>query len=319
MSKRKYWSKQDIEYLKVHINDMSINELAFHFNVSYQAITHKLSKLNIPKKSYGTYWTDKENSIIHEHFEYAPKEYLMNLLPNRTWVAIVQHGNDCGLNRKTQDRYTINYRYFSSWNENVAYILGLIAADGHIIYHGNSNSNSLELELAEYDVEILYKILDILESKKPLMYSKKKHTYKLSISNVKIIEDMIQKGIPYINKTTDICFPSDIPHEFQKDFIRGILDGDGSIYIEKATNRLHLQFLGSLSMITSIRDIIPIDITDLTIIDLYSSHACYKLSISGKRAQQILSWIYNDSTLYFQRKHNIYLSYLSSQTSPCIQ
>ncbi len=321
MQKRKYWSEQDIQFLKDNIKNMSIEELAKHFNVSYSAIATKIHKIGISKKSYGFYWTSEEDQIIIQHFEYAPKEYLMRMLPNRSWLSIFQRGSSFfNLQRKSQDKYYLNYNFFSEWNENVAYIIGLIAADGHLRYHSSkNNSNSLELELSASDIDILNKICSLLETNKPLIYNKVKNTYKLSISNVKIIEDLISKGIPYKNKTTSICFPTNMPTKYNKDYIRGIMDGDGSIYTERSNNRLHLQFLGSKSMISSIQKFIPIDITDLTIIDLYDSHSCYKLSVSGKRALEILTWLYKDSNLYFQRKHDIYLSYLSSSNSPCIQ
>lgn len=314
---RKTWSNDDIDFLTNNLEHLSIESLAKHFDVSYNSIAHKISKLGLKKKSFGFYWTNNEDSIIKQHFEYAPKNYLSNLLPNRSWESIKQRGIHFGLQRLSQDRYSIDYNFFSEWNSDVAYIIGLIAADGHIVHR--NGINSLQLELSAKDKDILDKICSSLKFEKELSYIKSKNTYKLYINNTKIINDIVSKGIPYKNKTFDVAFPTNLPKEFYRDYIRGVLDGDGSIYIENDTNRLHVQFLGSKYMIESIRCNIPIDISDLSIIDIYESHSCFKLSISGKRALNILHWLYNDANMYFQRKFNVYSSYLASITSPCVQ
>ena len=56
------------------------------------------------------------------------------LLPNRSWCSIVQRGHKALLiDRKVKDVISVNYNFFSSqWNEEIAYIIGFILADGHI-------------------------------------------------------------------------------------------------------------------------------------------------------------------------------------------
>jgi hypothetical protein len=211
----KKWTSEEVEYLKLNYGRQSAQELADKFQVSKQAIISKCYKLGISaKENRGETWSEEENKIMHEHFENAPLNLIKELLPNRTMHAINQHGNkELGLSRISKDRYKLDYKFFEIWTPESAYIYGLISADGYIKYeHGDRNENSLQFELADYDADILYKIKDILQYEGDVRYSKR-NTVKFSIGNKKLIKDLIDKGIPKINKTFEIKYPETLPDE----------------------------------------------------------------------------------------------------------
>lgn len=48
------------------------------------------------------YWTQKEIEILKEHYTYASKEELLELLPKRSWHAIQNKALKLGLKRRTK-------------------------------------------------------------------------------------------------------------------------------------------------------------------------------------------------------------------------
>ena len=85
------------------------------------------------KRASGELWQKEEDEILTEHFQYASKNYLMNMFPNRSWNAILRREiKKLNLSRESQDRYYIDYNFFEDWSNDSAYIYGMIAADGHL-------------------------------------------------------------------------------------------------------------------------------------------------------------------------------------------
>ena len=63
-------------------------------------------------------------------------------------------------------KYKINKDFFKNWNDNMAYILGVIAADGCI------QDRQFRIGVSDKDVIWLHKIKDIMESTHPIYYRK---------------------------------------------------------------------------------------------------------------------------------------------------
>jgi hypothetical protein len=309
----KKWTSEEVEYLKLNYGRQSAQELADKFQVSKQAIISKCYKLGISaKENRGETWSEEENKIMHEHFENAPLNLIKELLPNRTMHAINQHGNkELGLSRISKDRYKLDYKFFEIWTPESAYIYGLISADGYIKYeHGDRNENSLQFELADYDADILYKIKDILQYEGDVRYSKR-NTVKFSIGNKKLIKDLIDKGIPKINKTFEIKYPETLPDELFSHYLRGLFDGDGTIYEDH--DILLFRLLGSESLLNSIHEKICklcLDISTNHIQDRnkYGTNV-FALSVKNKDSIKIFDFMYKDSTIHLDRKYNKYLEY----------
>ena len=129
-------------------------------------------------------------------------------------------------------RYKRNSEYFENWSYNMAYILGLLATDGT----NSSLTNIVKITLQEGDSHLLEEIKEELEYEGPIYHSishssKYEKDYPIAtfqIRDKKISEDVYNLGI-VDNKTLVLQDFSFIPTKFQKAFILGIIDGDGSI------------------------------------------------------------------------------------------
>lgn len=312
---RKVWTSEEEKFIKDNLADMDLKVMCEKLNVRYVQLTHKIHRLGLSKKSAsGENWTKEDDDLLAKHFKYAPKNYLMKLFPNRTWPAILQRGlKTLKLNRESQDRYSIDYNFFSKWTPESAYIFGFIAADGYVFYEdGIDNKNGLQFELAGYDMDILKKIKKILKYEGPILYSKR-DTVKLQINNKKIVKDLIDKGMPSDNKTFDIKYPKTLPDNLVNHFIRGVFDGDGSVIVKK--HSLSWQLLGTESLLKTIKSKLPIDTSNIHIQDR-NKHGVnvFALQISNKNSIDLFNWMYEDATIYLGRKYKKYIDYINNKT-----
>lgn len=308
MKKRKIWSKEEEQFLRDNLATMSYDELAEHFQVEKVKVVDKANKMGLNRKLLsGELWSKEEDELLAKHFEWAPRNKLLKMFPNRTWSAIYQRGYlTLKLPRLSQDKYDIDYNFFSEWTEQSAYIYGFILADGYLKYeHGDRNENSIQFELAGYDRDILDKIKNALQYEGPVTMSGR-DTAKLSFSNKKICMDLIEKGMPVKNKTANGSWPVGIPKELERHFIRGIFDGDGSVYPK--ANTVCFRFLGTLDIIQHIKELLPLDLSNVSILDRSkSTHPSnvHSLQIERKDAAPVVfEYLYKDATIYLDRKYN---------------
>lgn len=147
--------------------------------------------------------------------------------PNVVYKEWDSWGDWLGTNNKAYGRrYETNENYFKKWSHNMAYVLGLWFSDGCIY------DNRFDITLHKNDEYLLKLILKDMQSNCRLINHH--NCYRLAITSTKIV-DSIKKlgGIPH--KSLTIKFPK-IPKKYLPDFIRGLWDGDGTVYLSKITN-----------------------------------------------------------------------------------
>ena len=124
-------------------------------------------------------------------------------------------------------KFEVNENFFDIWNENSAYILGFIFADGNVAWNPKKSYNTLTITSSEKDANHLERIRNILSSTKPLLYSQKTKSYRLTVTNRKICRRLMSLGV-IPRKSLIIDFPR-IPKQYINHFIRGVIDGDGNV------------------------------------------------------------------------------------------
>ena len=132
-----------------------------------------------------------------------------------------------------QDYFEINEDFFSRWSPEMAYVLGLIMTDGCISKYGS-------VSLCINDKDLLETVKIALGSSHPVRRSKyQKGLYALVFARGKLIADLKKLGV-FPKKSLNISFP-DIPDAYLIDFIRGVFDGDGSVFFEKRSPNFPLK------------------------------------------------------------------------------
>ncbi len=152
-------------------------------------------------------------------------------------------------------RCSVDQHYFKNINnKNKSYILGLIVSDGYIDEKWNKlNFTSKDIELVnllkkELKSEHKLGTYDIFDKRTNKTYTR----HSIQISSKTIVNNLNKLGV-FGNKSFTSELP-EIPIEFMWHFIRGLFDGDGTIYQNKniKSGRLRFGIIGSEKLLESI-------------------------------------------------------------------
>ena len=238
-------------------------------------------------------------------------------------ISKVLEKNNIPRTKTGHRKYHFDEHYFDVINTpNKAYILGLLYADGY----NSLDKLTIRLQLQYTDKEILELIRKELNLEKPLKFIKcsdkvasngyvSKDMYQLEIYSKHMCKTLESYGMVQ-NKSLVLKFPTFFDDELYRHFIRGYYDGDGS-FCPHYTKNGWLQFLIT---ITSTEDFCKncleiirkhSGISGGGIYDCSSHNGITKvLSISGSiQTKAVLDWLYKDSELYIQRKHDLYIQH----------
>lgn len=168
-------------------------------------------------------------------------------------TAIMDYFNMLGLKRRTraearllaqrkgklngQPYYAINEAFFSSWSPEMAYILGLLMSDGCL---SRTKKGSYRISLCLNDKELLENVARTMGSEHDVVKSKyQERQYIFIFGREKMAQDLLKLGMKP-RKSLDIEFPY-VPEEYLRDFIRGVFDGDGSVFYTKRSKKSPLR------------------------------------------------------------------------------
>jgi len=212
---------------------------------------------------------------------------------------------------------------FQEDNEFSFYLAGFIAADGTL--RKQKYSKVLKISLSKKDENHLKQIQKLLENNSPIKHYKTKIKNKkicnnkakyneyeyseLTITSSKIFDDLDRFNI-VPNKTSSYTMPDWlISHNLVRHFIRGYIDGDGSICI--SLNKKYLKPQASLSIIgnKNLIDVInKIFIEKCKINGSKINHKpgtkhTYRIRFSGnKQMKKLANFLYSDSNIFLRRK-----------------
>jgi len=180
--------------------------------------------------------------------------------------------------------------------EEKAYWLGFIAADGCVMHRGNETFN-FELSLKLSDKHHLQKLKKSLNAE--IEVKTDSFRSRFCIGDAIFCKALISKGITP-RKSLTLEFPTEkqVPKELVRHFIRGYYDGDGCIN-NPLNMPIAVNILGTKSFLQKILEIsnleaIPITNKRNTNISMFN--------VNGEKARNFLKWLYQDSTIYLERK-----------------
>lgn len=221
---------------------MNSCEIAKIYNVKYGAIIRVLKICNVKiEKHYSIiFYTEHENIVKRYRSGEKISEIAKSYYVVRETIAKILKSNGVQPREKGQDnrKYQVNHNYFDSIdNENKAYFLGMLFADGY-----NDGKYYICLGLQSSDVYIINKLIDELYiGEKPIASyeerskdkSGKKDICRYTVCSSKISSSLSRCGM-IKKKSLCLKYPQDfLPPLYFKHFLRGYFDGDGSAWIEK--------------------------------------------------------------------------------------
>lgn len=200
--------------------------------------------------------------------------------------------------RKPPRRYTVNEQAFAVMTPEVAYWIGFLMADGSVL-----DSGRLTLKLAEKDRGHIEKFRDFLGSSHPINITTRRTGYlpgsracDLVIVSRVLCAALARFGIVPRKSTTGGC----IGLENDRDFWRGVIDGDGGLYPRQ--DGLHQLFVcGATPLIEQYRSFIaPIVPKATAPVTPYGTIS--QCRIFTKNASAVVRHLYYDGCVSLDRK-----------------
>jgi len=211
--------------------------------------------------------------------------------------------------------YTVNENFFEKIDNSIkSNVLGFIFADGYNAEY----KNQLVINLWDIDKYYLEGIKFLMQSEHPITFRKrqKQHhhdSFCIGICSAKICKDLKKMGC-YQNKSLTVKFPSNefVPTNYQRDFVRGYFEGDGSVSLNKSTNSYNFTISSTQNMCEGIANVIKNELGIKIYIRerkwKHSPNINYEIGIGGnKKIYKILNWLYKDAPFVMFRKYKIYL------------
>lgn len=252
---------------------------------------------------------EEEDKIINSYLEgisrnKLAKEYKVSddvilriLRKNNIKIRGIKEAN-------SKRKYDVNDSYFNTESPNMAYIMGLWAADGNV----SSKENRLDLELASLDLEILEKIKEEINSERPIKIYECSNGYtknKLLFWSSEVKKRFKEYGIvPNKTYSKDFKPPYKLDKKYWIHYIRGFFDGDGSV--KKATslsfelNSTNEEFL--IAIQKHMKEYYQIEMSITTTGMKDRKIPVYRLYCYGDKAKKIYHLLYRENSLFLKRK-----------------
>lgn len=196
----------------------------------------------------------------------------------------------------------MNAEFFQSWSADMAYVLGVVCADGCLVEHGNGYHC---LNITSKDLSWLQRLQFTLQAEQKI--GLKRRAYQLQIRNQTLYRSLLGLGLtPRKSKTLQM--PS-IPPEVFPDFVRGYFDGDGCVMVWREKRwqhgwQLRVTFAsGSLAFLEALRSRLSAEAA-LGWGSLRFGARAYCLQYTIEDSLRLYDFIYcgGRSTLYLARK-----------------
>ncbi|CAB4196847.1 Homing endonuclease, LAGLIDADG [uncultured Caudovirales phage] len=211
--------------------------------------------------------------------------------------------------------YDYNFSVFYNEDEISYYLLGAFITDGCVY---KNNKNTYACQLSSCDIDWLESIKIIIGTNLKIHKFKDKY-YGIRIIRNEIAQWFISHGC-FPNKTYSIELPT-IPDKYFRDFLRGCIDGDGSIGIYTSNNKIQRQcrlISASKLFLNQIQHKLNCNNINSSITNrgkqnnilngkiIKATVDSYSLNFSGTNCYKLLSYIYYDNhKLSLNRKKNL--------------
>jgi hypothetical protein len=223
------------------------------------------------------------------------------------WMEWLGTNNKIGAQRK----YKVNNNFFKKWSLNMAYILGFWFADGCM--RSTKKTKIFSISQHKKDKYLLEAILKEMDSDYPLSQNVDCCCC-FTVCSEEIYNDIIKLGGKE-RKSLDVKFPH-VPKKYLSDFVRGLWDGDGSIYYHTQSKSYASTYTsGSKDFIVGLYLALQKDIPNLRG-GLYNgklyneSRRDYCLHFSTNDTIRLKKFMYQEpmeGKLMLKRKYNLFL------------
>lgn len=199
-----------------------------------------------------------------------------------------------------QRRNTLNENAFSTLTPDAAYWIGFLMADGSVC------EREVRIALSATDIAHLEAFRSFMGSSHAVsVYTPKgriKQSACFSFRSAKVVSDLARYGIQPRKSLTAIAT---IECEVSKDFWRGIIDGDGTLDLPRASNRMGpvIRLVGSKSVLDAFARFV-VSICPRWRGSVRSHKNIFCLAVSGPGAKRVIQTLYDGANYALARKRD---------------
>ena len=329
--KRMHNQGKEIEYarsikdklIKDYIpGETSIKSLAEKYNVNCYSTVSKVLGENgikiikpklVPRNTIieaAKYYSDNQISIIN-----CAKKFKIG---KNTLYNYLKENNSIKNDKNYQKDITYDKNFFDSIdNEEKAYWLGFIMADGYTKLDKNNNPAQTTIEISKKDINLLDAFKKsiksnyiIRERSRTTITGKISEICSITISSHHLTKQLVSYGVvpnkTYIGFINEEIFGDN--EELIFHYLRGYSDGDGTINKNKG-NYVFKLVIRSKSILNTITNWIKKYCNIDPKITIWEN--TYRLSIQNKKDYFIfLEKLYKNANIYLDRKYQNYLSHI---------
>lgn len=329
--KRMHNQGKEIEYarsikdklIKDYIpGETSIKSLAEKYNVNCYSTVSKVLRENgikiikpklVPRNTIikaAKYYSDNQISIIN-----CAKKFKIG---KNTLYNYLKENNSIKNDKNYQKDITYDKNFFDSIdNEEKAYWLGFIMADGYTKLDKNNNPAQTTIEISKKDINLLDAFKKsiksnyiIRERSRTTITGKISEICSITISSHHLTKQLVSYGVvpnkTYIGFINEEIFGDN--EELIFHYLRGYSDGDGTINKNKG-NYVFKLVIRSKSILNTITNWIKKYCNIDPKITIWEN--TYRLSIQNKKDYFIfLEKLYKNANIYLDRKYQNYLSHI---------
>ena len=249
--------------------------------------------------------SEQKDSIVQEYAAGANSKELgrkYGIADTGIRHIIKKRGGSMRSNVDCHRTISFNEVAFDAVTEESAYWIGFLMADGTIV-KSEGHSPALILGLAPVDTAHVEKFKSFLKSSHVVMDSTAKcgkygvfRATRFSVRSQKLVDALAKFGVvPNKSKRAQV-----IGLENDRNFWRGVIDGDGCVHVRKAGTP-SLTLVGSKELLTQFVSYTQsIGVQSHATIRPHSS--IFQIAFVGSSAKQILAHLYQDASIVLDRK-----------------
>ena len=204
---------------------------------------------------------------------------------------------------------TLRENAFDVLNDETAYWLGFLYADGYIT--NPEQANVIGVLLQEGDFKHIEKFKDFLKAPQNIYYDKKNKSVKLKLGSQRLHQTLQNWGFTH-NKSYDAKPPEVL--KYNRHFWRGVIDGDGhlGIHTTKWGTYPRVSICGTKEMVEGFKDFLLLSGVDTDAKVLKEKdRELHTFTVSAGLANGAAKILYENCNDYLDRKYQKYLDHFS--------
>jgi hypothetical protein len=191
--------------------------------------------------------------------------------------------------------HSINDQFLDQIGNEQAWFLGLMAADGNVRQGGRYITIGQSKDTGKKLIEVVAKMIGFGGP----VYTQKNNHHQICFTSERLSIKLSEYGI-VPNKSLVYRFPESLPVQHYAAFLRGYIDGDGSVGIysqprkQRLCHWLLISFVGTPEFVNRCDEIIPIK-GNIRRIERATNLSEFRLT--GRKAVELGKWLWADDSL----------------------